>query len=64
MAISSEAGEILDLFVWDRDKNVDEKKIENELADIVTYCLYLADNFKSYNIPDQIYHLIIIEIID
>ena len=46
MAISSEAGEILDLFVWDRDKNVDEKKIENELADIVTYCLYLADNFK------------------
>jgi hypothetical protein len=25
---------------------------------------YLADNFKSYNIPDQIYHLIIIEIID
>jgi hypothetical protein len=23
MAISSEAGEILDLFVWDRDKNVD-----------------------------------------
>jgi NTP pyrophosphatase (non-canonical NTP hydrolase) len=46
MAISSEAGEILDLFVWDRDKNVDEKRIENELADIVTYCLYLADNFK------------------
>ncbi len=46
MAISSEAGEILDLFVWDRDKNVDEKKIGNELADIVTYCLYLADNFK------------------
>lgn len=46
MAISSEAGEILDLFVWDRDKNVDEKKIESELADIVTYCLYLADNFK------------------
>lgn len=46
MAISSEAGEILDLFVWDRDKNVDEKKIENELADIVTYCLYLADNYK------------------
>jgi NTP pyrophosphatase (non-canonical NTP hydrolase) len=46
MAISSEAGEILDLFVWDRDINVDVKKIENELADIVTYCLYLADNFK------------------
>lgn len=46
MAISSEAGEILDLFVWDRDKNIDEKKIENELADIITYCLYLADNYK------------------
>ncbi len=53
MAISSEAGEILDLFVWDRDKNVDEKKIENELADIVTYCLYLADNF-NINLFDAI----------
>lgn len=46
MAICSEAGEILDLFVWDRDKNVDEQKIEAELADVVTYCLYLADNYK------------------
>lgn len=46
MAIGSEAGELLDLFVWDREKNVDEKKVQAELADIVTYCLYMADNFN------------------
>ncbi len=46
MAIGSEAGELLDLFLWDRDKAIDEEKVKNELADIITYCIYLADNFK------------------
>jgi NTP pyrophosphatase (non-canonical NTP hydrolase) len=45
MAIGSEAGELIDLFLWDREKDVDEDKVKNELADIVTYCLYLASNF-------------------
>lgn len=44
MAISSEAGELMDLFLWDREENVDFEKVENELADIVTYCIYLAEN--------------------
>jgi NTP pyrophosphatase (non-canonical NTP hydrolase) len=44
LAINSEAGELADLFLWDRSKNVDEEKIKNELADIITYCIYLADN--------------------
>ena len=46
MAISAEAGEILDLFLWDREKETDPENIEKELADIVTYCIYLADNWK------------------
>lgn len=46
MAIGSEAGEILDLFLWDRGDNVDHEKLEKELADILIYCMYLADNFK------------------
>lgn len=46
MAISSKAGEILDLFVCDRYKNVDDDKLNNHLADIVTYCLCLAHSFK------------------
>jgi NTP pyrophosphatase (non-canonical NTP hydrolase) len=46
MAIGSEAGELMDLFLWDREKDVDEDKVKNELADIVTYCLYLANNYS------------------
>lgn len=46
MAIGSESGELLDLFLWDRDKDVDYEKVEDELADILTYCIYLADNLK------------------
>jgi NTP pyrophosphatase (non-canonical NTP hydrolase) len=45
MAIGSESGELIDLFLWDREKDVDEDKVKNELADIVTYCLYLANNY-------------------
>ncbi|CAN5211910.1 hypothetical protein BH09BAC5_BH09BAC5_20010 [soil metagenome] len=44
MAIGSEAGELLDLFLWDRTEKVDYEKVENELADIVTYCIYMAEN--------------------
>ena len=46
MAIGAEAGELLDLFLWDREKSVDSEKVKNELADIFTYMIYLADNWK------------------
>ena len=46
MAIASESGELLDLFLWDRADDLDSEKVEEELADIVTYCIYLANNFK------------------
>ena len=52
MAVSSEAGELLDLFLWDRGDNPDRQKISNEIADVFIYLLLLSkeleiDIFKS-----------------
>lgn len=53
MAIGSEAGELLDLFLWDRENNVDYEKVENEIADIVTYCIYMAENI-GFDLLDSV----------
>lgn len=42
-SISIEAAELLELFQWNND--VDEESFKDELADVFTYCLLLADNF-------------------
>ena len=42
-SISIEAAELLELFQWNND--VDEKSVKDELADVLTYCILLADNF-------------------
>ncbi len=52
MAISSEVGELLDLFLWDRSKDVKLDKVANEISDILIYLLLLSkelniDVFKS-----------------
>jgi len=47
MALSSEAGELLDLMLWDRDKNPDTEKLSNEMADVFVYLLLLS---KELNI--------------
>jgi len=47
MALSSEAGELLDLMLWDRDKNPDVDKLSNEMADVFVYLLLLS---KELNI--------------
>lgn len=44
-SISIEAAELLELFQW--DANVDTSKIREELADVLTYCLLLADKIGS-----------------
>lgn len=46
MALSAETGELMDLFLWDRETNVDVSKVEEELADIFNYCLYLAHHYN------------------
>ena len=42
-SISIEAAELLELFQWNGD--ADEKCVKDELADVLTYCILLADNF-------------------
>jgi NTP pyrophosphatase (non-canonical NTP hydrolase) len=40
-SISIEAAELLELYQW--DSNADEARLKEELADVLTYCLLLAD---------------------
>ena len=40
-SISIEAAELLELYQWDSD--ADEARLKEELADVLTYCLLLAD---------------------
>ena len=42
-SISIEAAELLELFQW--GSNADEANIKDELADVLTYCILLADQF-------------------
>ena len=40
-SVSIEAAELLELFQW--DSNVDDARIRDEIADVLTYCFLLAD---------------------
>lgn len=40
-SISIEAGELLECFQWD-ENNFDLKEVEDELADVLNYCLQLC----------------------
>lgn len=41
-AISIESAELLENFLW--DSNFDKEKVEEELADVMLYCVMMADN--------------------
>lgn len=45
-----EAGELLECFQWSDD--FDRERVSQELADVLTYCLLLADKLKVD--PDEI----------
>lgn len=49
-SISIEAGELLEHFQWNNQFNLEE--VSDELADIMIYCLYMADalNVSIYDI--------------
>lgn len=49
-SISIEAAELLECFQWSPDTDV--ARVEEELADVLTYCLLLADRLGVD--PDQI----------
>ena len=41
-AISIEASELLENFLWDND-NYDKQAVKEELADVLVYCVHMAD---------------------
>jgi NTP pyrophosphatase (non-canonical NTP hydrolase) len=43
IAISVEAAELNELFLWKSADEVDPTKLKEELADIITFCLLLAN---------------------
>ena len=49
-SIVIEAGELLECFQWDAD--ADPARIREELADVLTYCMLLADRIDAD--PNQI----------
>lgn len=44
-SISIEAAELLELFQWNPD--ADEQRLRDELADVLTYCILLADTIGA-----------------
>ncbi len=44
-SISIEAAELLELFQWNAD--ADEQRLRDELADVLTYCILLADSIGA-----------------
>lgn len=44
-SISIEAAELLELFQWNVD--ADEQRLRDELADVLTYCVLLADRIGA-----------------
>ena len=43
LAISIEASELLELFLWKKAEEVDEEKLKDELADVLSFSLLLAE---------------------
>ena len=49
-SISIEAGELLECFQWNNEFDIND--VKDELADVINYCLLLADKLKLN--PEQI----------
>lgn len=45
IAISIEAGELLELFLWKEPNNADKEKVTKELADILAFSFLLANKY-------------------
>lgn len=46
LAINIEAGELLELYLWKNAEDADLEKVKEELADIFSFALLLADKYK------------------
>ncbi len=45
LALSVEAGELLELFLWKKDNQADRTKVKEELADVFAFAFLLADKY-------------------
>src|SRR5436853_4474366 len=45
LAITVEASELLELFLWKQPENADKEKVRKELADIFAFAFLLADKY-------------------
>ncbi|QCF26926.1 nucleotide pyrophosphohydrolase [Hydrocarboniclastica marina] len=45
LALSIEAAELLELFLWKSPEQADVDKVKEELADVIAYALLLADSY-------------------
>lgn len=45
LAISIEAGELLELFLWKKAEEANKEKVKEELADIFSFAFLLADKY-------------------
>ena len=46
LALSIEAAELNELFLWKRSEEANAEKVKDELADVLAYALLLADKFN------------------
>ncbi|ROI00223.1 nucleotide pyrophosphohydrolase [Chryseobacterium daecheongense] len=46
IALNIESSELLELFLWKRDTEVNTDRVKEELADIFTFALNIADKFN------------------
>ena len=46
IALNVETSELLELFLWKNTKEVDKEELKEELADILSYALLIADKNK------------------
>ncbi len=45
LAISVEAGELLELFLWKKGDDADKEKVKTELADVFAFAFLLANKY-------------------
>ena len=45
LAISVEAGELLELFLWKQPEDVNKEKVKEELADVLVFAFFLANKY-------------------
>lgn len=53
IALSIEAGELLELFLWKDHEHADKNKVKDELADILIYSIFIAEKY-GWKIEDVI----------